>query len=58
MTSTEIERLSPSDVSTNGWLKIVALQLALFQEALYTAAAAEQPRRGPGRPKGSKSWPS
>jgi hypothetical protein len=34
MTSAEIKQTQPTDLSTNGWLKVVALQLSILIESL------------------------
>lgn len=34
MTSKEIEQMAPTDISTNSWLKLMALQLSILIESL------------------------
>ncbi len=57
MKSKEIQTLAPTDLSTNGWLKLVALQLSILIEAVATETPKVeqlpqvQEKRGPGRPR-------
>jgi hypothetical protein len=59
MTSAEIKQTQPTDLSTNGWLKVVALQLSILIESLSAqepeeiAQSPEPIKRGPGRPRKS-----
>lgn len=54
MTSNEIQMIAPSDMSTNAWLKTIALQLSILIETLAAEAPPVQPlpeKHGPGRPR-------
>ncbi len=54
MTSNEILVITPTDHSTNGWLKIIALQLAILIESQDSERPQVQPipeKRKPGRPR-------
>lgn len=42
MKSQDIERLAPADLSTNAWLKLVALQLAILIESLSAPEPAKK----------------
>jgi hypothetical protein len=53
MTSEDIQKTGPTDLSTNSWLKLIALQLSVLIESLAAQPAQTPPveqRRGPGRP--------
>lgn len=56
MNSQEIKVMAATDLSTNGWLKELAFQMARLNEALTPQAAPEPiapviEKRGPGRPR-------
>jgi hypothetical protein len=56
MTSEDIKNKPATDLSTNGWLREICLQLALMNEKdtglPIEVVRAENPmKRGPGRPK-------
>ncbi len=50
MTSYQIKDLKAADISTNTWLKEIALQLALMNEA-YNQTPADEVKRVPVKPK-------
>lgn len=49
MKRSEIEAIAVTDLSTNGWLRLIALILAEPDQPCAMGEA--QPRRRPGRPK-------
>lgn len=54
MTSKQIQSIAPTDLSTNAWLKTIALQLSILIEAVSTEApqvAVPPEKRKPGRPR-------
>ena len=54
MTSNQIQLIAPTDLSTNAWLKMIALQLSLLIESLASETTHDQflpEKRGPGRPR-------
>jgi hypothetical protein len=52
MTSKDIQLMAPTDISTNAWLKLMALQLSILIESISAPTAPEAPpKRGPGRPR-------
>ena len=54
MTSNEIIAIRSYDISTNEWLKTIALQLSFLIETRDWVAPPVQPlpeKRGPGRPR-------
>jgi len=53
MTSEDVQKIAPTDISSNSWLKLIALQLSLLIESLSAQPGQTPPveqRRGPGRP--------
>ena len=52
MTSKDIEMKAPTDISTNSWLKLIAIQIAILIESISAPAVpAAPPKRGRGRPR-------
>jgi hypothetical protein len=54
MKSMDIERIAPTDMSTNSWLKLMALQLSILIESIAAPVMPPEPpieKRGPGRPR-------
>ena len=54
MTSEDIQKIAPTDLSMNSWLKLIALQISVLIESLSAQPeqmpTPTQPKRGPGRP--------
>ncbi len=52
MKTKDIELMAPTDISTNSWLKLIALQLSMLIESVSAPDGPETPvKRGPGRPR-------
>ena len=54
MTSKQIETVAPHELSTNAWLKMIALHLSILIESLSAPIPEVPPtpvKRGPGRPR-------